>query len=221
MGAFVRQRYNSIGFGISPEEALEDAYINACSANIASDTTGVFNRRRSEIHPWMPTKYMLHLSDIGCLVYENARIREVKSGKEVIMAATDNSMFYYLAELFENRLSYTDIVCVLREEIDTFFTNISKDFIPIKNMPIIQVQTENDEFALDVIYRTSLDFTIGCTEDMIGIKYVGEDVYYTCPIVSPKQQIGALHRLLYRTGFAFVDDVLLELPEVIIPKQDP
>lgn len=214
MGAFVKQNYGSVGFGVSADEAVEDAYINACSVSLSNDTKGIFTKRRNEIHPWMPTPHMLHLSGIGCLVYENATIRETKSGNEVIVAAADNSMFYYLAELFGTTLSYTDVVCVLRNEIDTFFTNISKDFVPISAMPIIQVQTETDDFALEVVYKTSADMMIGCTDSVIGIKFLGEDVYYTCPIESSKQQIGALHRLLYRTGFVLSDDKLLELPEV-------
>lgn len=215
MGAFVRQNYGSVGFGVSVDEAVEDAYINACSVSLSNDSKGIFIKRREEIHPWMPTPHMLHLSGIGCLVYENATIREVASGNEVIVAATNNSLFYYLAELFGTRLSYTDVVCVLRDEIDTFFTNISKDFVPIRSMPIIQVQSETDDFALDVIYRTSADITIGCTESVIGIKFLGEDVYYTCPIESTLQQVGALHRLLYRTGFVLTDEGLQELPEFI------
>lgn len=213
MGAFVKQQYGSVGFGISAEEAVEDAYINACSTSLDNDTRGIFKSRRQEMHPWMPTPHMLHISGVGCLVYENAVIRETKSNNSLIVAATNNSIFYYLAELFGDRLSYTDIVCVLRNELDTFFTNISKDFITISSMPIIQVQAENDDFLLDVIYRTSKDVMIGCTDSMMGIKFLGEDVYYTCPIESPVQQIGALHRLFYRTGFALVGDELLELPD--------
>ncbi len=213
MGAFIRQKYNSIGFGVSVDEALEDAYINACSVSLSNDVNGLFTKRRKEIHPWMPTPHMLHLSGIGCLVYDSATIKEMNSGNEVIVAATNNSIFYYLAELFGNVLSYTDIICVLREELDIFFTNISTDFIPISAMPVIQVQSETDDFSLDVLYKTSLDFMIGCTESMIGVKYLGEDVYYTCPIESTLQQIGALHRLLYRTGFVYSNNELLELKE--------
>lgn len=211
MATFIRQSYGSIGFGVSEEEALEDAYINACSVSLSNDLKEMFKKRRESINPWMPTSNMLHLSGIGCLVYSDNVIKEISSGNEIEIDETNNMIFYYLSMLFGDRLSYTDIICVLREEIDIFFTRIKSSFIPIRDMPMIQVTNETNDFYLDVMYRTSEDFIIGCTETMIGIKFLGEDAYYTCPINSISQQKGALYRLLYRTGYVLIGNRLLEI----------
>lgn len=210
MPSFIKQTGHSIGFGLTSDEATDDAYVNACILSLANDDKQKFVNRREELHPWMPTANVLHISSIGCLVYKDMKITETRTGKTIMIAATGISIFQYLAALFGTRLSYTDIVCVLREELDTFFQNISTDFVMLKNMSVIQVQRESADFIPDVLYRTNAQFIIGVVEDYVGIKYVGEDCYYVCFIQDSSAVIAALHRLLYRTGNVLVDDRLEE-----------
>lgn len=217
MPSYVKQSKHSIGFGLSNEEATADAYVNGCMTSLADDTKGIFIDRRESIRPWMPKSNMLHLSGIGCLLYDNMKITETNTGKQVLVAATGDSIFYYLSELFGNKLSYSDIVCVLREELDTFFMNISDEFVLIEDMPLIQVQQESINFRPTVLYTTKFNFSIGCSETMVGVKWHGEDCYYTAQIDNSTQQITALYRLLYRSGYTIVGDRLLELDEIAYP----
>lgn len=215
MPGYIKQSKHSIGFGLTQEEATIDAYVGSCIPTLLSDTDGRFTERRKELCPWMPTSSMLHISGVGCLVYDDGKITETRSGKQVIVAATGDSIFYYLSTLFGGRLSYTDIVCVLREEIDTFFQNISKDFVSIESMPIIQVQQESVNYKPTVIYTTSFNFVVGCSENIVGLKWHGEDSYYTCNVDNSTQQITTLYRLLYRSGYTIVEDELVELNEQV------
>lgn len=211
MPAFIKTTKTSVGFGISSDEANEDAYINACTISLANDVENKFRKRREELHPWMPLPNVLHISGIGCLVYENKKITETASGTTVIVASTGISVFQYLSILFERRLKYTDIVCTVRAEFDTFFTNISDEFMTIKDMPLIQTQRESADFEPRVLYGTDSGITIGCTDGYAGIKYSGEDCYYVCPINKVSDQMHAIHRLLYRTGSIIIGDRIEEL----------
>jgi len=200
MPNFIKQLGSSIGFGLTRVEAEEDAYINSCIISLSNDTEQIFKQRREQLKPWMPTPVMVHISGVGCLSYEDGIIAETNSGNRVVVASTGTSIFYYLSELFGKHLSYTDIVCVLREEFDTFFQNISEDFITIQNMDIIQCQQETISFVPTTMYNTSCGFVIGCSDNAIGIKFQGEDSYYISQVEDVNEQIFALHRLMYRTG---------------------
>lgn len=217
MSNCIAQTKNSIGFGLSYEEATADAYVNSCMVSLQNDKDGIFTKRRKEISPWMPKANMLHLSGIGCLIYEEMKITETGTGKQVLVATTGDSIFFYLAELFGDKLSYSDIVCVIREEIDAFFTNISNEFILIEDMSLIQVQQESVNFKPDVLYTTEFNFAIGCSEDTIGLKWQGEDCYYTAHIDNTTQQITELYRLLYRSGYIVINGTLKELIEEAYP----
>lgn len=212
MPSYIKQSKRSIGFGVSMNEALEDAYVNSCIGDISMDTKGIFIKRREQICPWMPKSNMLHLSGIGCLVYDKGKITETRTGKQVLVAATRDSVFYYLSTLFGDRLSYSDIVCVLRNELDTFFTNISKEFIPITDLPLIQVQQE-DSFRPVSVYYTTFNFMIGYSDDAVGVRWTGDDCYYTINVDDSTQQLPALYRLLYRGGYTIVDGDLVALDE--------
>lgn len=211
MPAFIKQTNTSIGFGVTREEAENDAYINACTVDLSNDKEKRFISRRTELHPWMPLSNMLHISGVGCLVYENRKIRETASGKTIVVAATGNAIFRYMSILFGERLSYTDIVCVLREEIDTFFANISNEFVPIGQMPIIQTQRESAGFIPNVLYKTNAGFVIGCVNNYVGIRHIGEDCFYVTEVNKSVEQLDAIYRLLYRTGKVLVDDEVREL----------
>lgn len=211
MPAFIKQTNSAIGFGLSKEEAENDAYINSCIIGLSNDKEQRFIKRREELHPWMPLPNVLHISGVGCLVYENRKIKETASGKTIVVAATGNAIFQYIALLFGRKLSYTDIVCVLREELDTFFLNISNEFVPIRDMPIIQTQRESADFIPTVLYRTNAGFIIGCVDNYIGIKYIGEDCFYVMSVSKVSEQVDALYRLLYRTGKILIDDAVEDL----------
>lgn len=211
MLAFMKMAYDSVGYGITEEEATEDAYINSCTRSLNNDVEMRFKNRREELHPWMPLPNMLHISSVGCLVYENKQILETASGNRLVVASTGGSIFRYLANLFGRRLTYTDIVCVLREEIDTFFLNISKEFTPIKDMQIISTQSESYNFSPRALYKTNSNFTIGCDVGYVGIRYQGETNYYVCGVESQAEQINALYRLLYRTGNVLIGDKVVRL----------
>lgn len=217
MASYVKQDKHSIGFGLTDKEASADVYVNSCMTSLSNDTKNLFTKRREDIRPWMPKSNMLHLSGIGCLLYDNMKITETGTGKQVLVAATGDSIFYYLSELFGSKLSYSDIVCVLREEIDMFFRNISDEFVLIEEMPLIQVQQESVNFKPSVLYTTKFNFAIGCSEKEVGLRWHGEDCYYISQVDNSMQQITALYRLLYRSGYTIVNNELVELDEIAYP----
>ena len=136
--------------------------------------------------------------------------RAMKLGRRQYQAALSKGEHPYLPVL-DDILSYTDIVCVLREEIDTFFTNISNEFVPIGQMPIIQTQRESAGFIPNVLYKTNAGFVIGCVNNYVGIRHIGEDCFYVTEVNKSVEQLDAIYRLLYRTGKVLVDDEVREL----------
>ena len=71
MASYVKQDKHSIGFGLTDNEASADVYVNSCMTSLSNDTKNLFTKRREDIRPWMPKSNMLHLSGIGCLLYDN------------------------------------------------------------------------------------------------------------------------------------------------------
>ena len=210
MPIHIKQLENSIGFGVTPEDAEVDAYINMCKVSLSNDFKSKYSKKREETHPWLPKPTMLHISGVGCLWYHDTKITETKSSKSLVVSHTGPSIFTYLSELFGSALSYTDIVCTYREEIDAFFMNISKDFIPVKNMPIVQILRESDSFIPEVVYSTRFGFSIGITDNEVGIRFLGEDCYYLIPVASTEFQMDAVYYLLSRAGYALQEGRLID-----------
>lgn len=196
-----------IGFGFTSESAELDLKINQLRHDITKDSEGVYLKRRKELSPWMPTNNILHISGVGCLVYEGLTLTEVKSGRSVTISRKAGLIFYYLGKLFGNLLSYTDIMVVLRPELDRLFQNISTEFTKLENFPYVMLKNAFNGFKPNVTYTLDTGHVIGVDDDMVGIKVLGEDMYHVAdiddaPIITTLAYIG------YKLGLIIYEGVL-------------
>lgn len=184
----------AVGFGITEEEARRDLYINLCRNDLSNDVTGEFKARREQLMPWQPLPNMLHISGIGCLIYEDYELRNTKNNKRIIISQYDKSIYYYMTYLFEDELSYTDIAVVIRPELDSLFNYISKDFVLIRDMPDIRTLGEQNGFEPYIIYKFDNGVQIGVDNGCIGIRLEGDELYHAIEI---EDRIGYVHLLVY------------------------
>lgn len=192
-----------IGFGVTEEEAQNDWYINKCRENLEYDTKNEFKSKRALYKPWFPQKSMLHISTIGCLIYEKGKLWNTKDKSTVTIDATGYNIYYYLSRTFGNRLSYSDIFVVLQKEISKFFRSISLEFIPLIEYPIIKISARGAAFNPEVVYALNSGLFIGYGNQFIGLKFLGEEQYYLVELKDRKDMIGILSYLGYRLGLQF------------------
>lgn len=206
MRNFIEVSDGFVGFGATREEAIEDCYIAKCIASLSNDTEEKFTKRREELHPWLPMSNLLHISGVGCLMYKDYRIIETKSGRSVSLLRKDGSIFYYMSQLFQDSLSFTDIAVVLRPEIEQFFKNISEEFASIKEYPQIQLLNNDNGFKPIVIYNTSDGIIIGNAGSQIGIKFVGDSHYYVTDVDSNFVTMDMLSYVGLKLGVIFTEE---------------
>ena len=177
-------RNNMIGFGSTKEEAENDWYNNNCRQSLSNDVNGIFTNDRDKLSPWLPKDNMLHISTVGCLMYDknSNTITECVTNKSMQVISKGPTVFYYLAHLFGSKLSYTDITVVCREEIDQFFANISSEFTPIKDIPFIKPVNGDYAFDPDIVYSTDAGIVLGVSDSMIGIKDISEAEFFSVDI---------------------------------------
>ena len=197
---------DTIGFGETNELAEEDLYINACRKDIANDTKQVFVSRREELMPWRPKANMLHLNGCGCLVYENNRLTNTKTDKSITIRSSKDNIFYYIAELFGNSLSYEDIVIVLQKDFDDFFRAVIPGVRLIRDMPIIRVADSSLGFRPECTYTFGTGVIIGIASDMVGVKRMGDDMFYILDQSDYSSTITDCAYICYKLGVLFTKE---------------
>lgn len=192
-----------IGFGLDAEEAENDWYVNKCKESLALDAERRFTRRLQELKPWLPNEDMLHITGVGCLVYKDGELTETRTSRRVRIGKKEFEMFYYLSKVLGDALSYTDIVVVLQRELNQFFYNISNQFIPIGEYPIVKVAERSDHFNPETIYYTTSGALIGCTGQYVGLKELGDEQYHIAESFGKENMRGILSYIGYRVGVQF------------------
>lgn len=205
-GMYVITRNEAVGFGISKKEAEQDLMINLAKSGNA--TTLLIDKRWQQLRPWHPTKYILHLSDVGALLYIPAEfaLMNTKTNKKV--GLSNRSIYYYVSSLYGAALSYLDVTVVLRKEIDEFFTSITSGFLKISNHPVIKLANSETGFEPFVTYSLAMGGLVGISnENEIGFKYVGENYFYVTDFTPFQDCTSALAYILHRTpDFILIDD---------------
>ena len=189
-----------VGFGSDKSEAKQDLFFNLCRQNIKADKSGKFLRRKKELHPWMPRKNMLHLTGIGCLVYDKYCLTNTATNKTLPVHYYDMAIYYYLAELFSDMLSYTDIAIVLQSEINQFFREISYRFLELEQYPYIEVTDRNSGFNPSIVYSIKNDIVIGVNSTTLGVKFYGSEYYYVVPYKRGEDIMSRISYIGYRMG---------------------
>lgn len=192
-----------IGFGVTQEEAVSDWYINRCRDNLEYDTENKFKSKREIYKPWFPQSNMLHISTVGCLIYKEGKLWNTKSKQSIAVDTTGYNIYYYLYNIIGNNLSYSDIFVTLHKEISEFFKNISNEFVPLKQYPIIKISERGVNFNPEVIYSLNSEIFIGYDRHYIGLKFLGEDFYYIVELEDKKDTLGILCYLSYRVELQF------------------
>ena len=205
MRSYIAMKEGSLGFGESKEAAEEDLYINICRQSIQSDTKGEFLKRRQVLKPWLPLENMLHISGIGCLVYENGILRDEKSGRSINITDVNYSTFYYLCSVFQGMLSFTDIAIVLRPEIDIFFRNIDKRFHSLNDFPQIKLLNSLNGFEPTVTYMLDFGILVGVADNMLGIKEQGHELFFTVDMEKDCSIQAMLSYLGLKLGYLFTE----------------
>ena len=205
MGNFIAAAKGEIGFGIDNEDAQCDLRVNICKRNIQNDETGEFLQRRKKLNPWMPKPNMLHITGIGCLIYENGSLRNTKNSSAVFVREYGPSIYYYLARTLGCSVTYSDIVVVLRPELNTLFGNISTEFMRIEDMPYIKVIDEFNGFKPTTVYKLISGINIGISNDFVGIKRAGDKMYYAVEFNENISLPAILSYVGYRMGIMSVE----------------
>lgn len=205
MKNFIEVSNGQVGFGVTREAAKRDLLINKCRQDINEDLTGEFRERRKELHPWLPKDNMLHINGLGCLVYNNYKLTNTKTGKTIPVTQAGKTIYYYMANMFRNELSYTDVTVVLRPELDKLFGNISNEFTLIKDMPYIKLSNRDNGFSPNVVYTTKDGVIIGVGDKEIGMKYIGDDMYHVVELDNNFVYIPILSYIGYKMNIIFTD----------------
>lgn len=193
------------GFGISEEEAINDAYVNKCRCNLDMDIDSRFKLRKQELSAWCPTSDLLHISGVGCVQVVNGMLKDLRSGR-VIRLNPKGNIFYYCLHLFGRLLSYTDILCVLAKSLEDFIDKFSNDYVHVINLPVIQVVRVTEDFSPSVTYTLNNDYIIGTFRESLGIKMVDDEAYYVLHEVMNEEIRFMLPYLGYRVGCVIEED---------------
>lgn len=195
-----------IGFGATSDEAYEDWYLNKCSLDLKNDTRKLYTKRREELKPWLPLDNMLHISNVGCLYYQDNVITELATGKKVAVTQRGGSIYYYLAQLLGSKVTYSDITVVLRTTLEKFFYNISPSFQSILNYPQIQLLNQSNGFDVKVKYYTDNGVLMGVSGDTVGIKYISDDFYVAVPYSQIYPIAAMMSRIGYKLGVVVTEE---------------
>lgn len=189
-----------VGFGINESDARQDLLFNLCKQNIMEDKSGRFIKRRKELHPWLPKRNMLHLTGVGCLLYDRYSLTNTVTHKTIPVHCYDKTIYYYLAELFGEFLTYTDIAIVLQPELNEFFKNISCRFIELNQYPYIEVTDRSSGFSPNTVYTIQNDIIVATSTTTLGVKLYGSDYYYVVPYESDMDIMSMISYVGYRIG---------------------
>lgn len=200
MFGYCVSRDGSLGFGLTDDEAVNDAYTNKCRCNLRADNENRFGARVKELSLWLPTDYMLHISGVGCLTFKNGFLVDLRSNRKVMVEDGAN-VYYYCAQLFGPLLSYTDITCVLGQQLEKYVQGYSRRLIAVSNLPIVQVVNQGNDFNPDVIYTFGQSFIVGVSEHMLGVKGLDDEAYYVVPINRRDEIRFLLPYLGYRANY--------------------
>lgn len=196
-------RQNQVGFGLTAEEAEHDWYVNRCRESIGDDTKNIYTGRKRELEAWLPCMNTLHISGVGCMVYEGDMLKEERSGRSVRLTRKGYSIYSYMAELFGDGLSYEDIAVCIQDEVSTFFKSVSGEFYALKEYPVVKVAERNVQFNPDVVYTLCNGVLVGDGGDVVGMKIIGDEQYHLLEAASMGNKYDLLVYLCYRLGISF------------------
>lgn len=201
--------HGSAGFGATLDDAKYDAYVNDCRLDIENDTSCLFKKRRSELEPWLPVENVCHITGVGALYYNKGFISETSSGKSMSICRSKYATYFYMATLFGTKLSYEDITVVLRPEINKFLHNINPEIVPIEKWPFIKLVNSDNGFKPEITYSLDNGLIIGITQDSVGMKHIGDELYHAVDITDESESIFMLSYIAYKMGCVLGQDELL------------
>ena len=201
------------GYGLTKDDAKEDLFLNKCKADISFDTNEIYVGRKRELKPWKPRENMLHIHTAGCLCANGNRIVETSTGRTVEVSKNRQAIFYYLANLFGKRLTYTDIAISLQEDFNKFFQMVEEDLMPIQNFPEIKLMNSENGFEPTVTYTTKQNLIIGTSRKAIGVKEVGDEYFHVVELEDQDVSIELLSYICYRLGYLFNGKIIIEMEE--------
>ena len=206
MNVFYSTKDGVIGFGETTELIDEDLYINLCSLDLSNDSKGLYIKRREQLMPWNPKPNLLHVKDLGCLVYDGVHLLNTKTGKFIEVSQSNSNIFYYMAVLFGTDINYEDIVVVMRHEIDTLFKVAAPNVLPIKNMPVIRIADSILGFKPTIVYTFEGGLIIGVNDSTIGIKRKGSDMFYVIDRNDEVNYLSSCSYIGYRIGVVITNE---------------
>lgn len=197
MARICRTQGSYIGFGEDEEEIERDLYINKCKHDISLDERDLYKGRRNELLPWLPTKNVLHISNVGCLILDLNSVFN-HEGKQVEIIESSNP-FRYIAELFGTSVSYEDIIVVLRESIDELFEEevyVNR----LVDLPIIRLESLNLGFVVETLYQCDQGLLIAITKDAVGLKFVGDEYFHVVDMIEGDDVLSLIAYIGYKIG---------------------
>jgi hypothetical protein len=122
------------GLGLTQEEAYE-------AMSFYVERSGKITRaredRRKEIHTWLPRPNILHVKDVGAILYEKNYFTNLATGRKVRVQVKPLSHYLCLFNAFDGRLSFEDFTITIAPEVNKFLSNISDKFLTLNDFPYI------------------------------------------------------------------------------------
>lgn len=206
MSNFVISRKNIVAFGQDIEDAEYEWKMRYYMHYPEEINSSEYAIRVLQLHPWRPTSKHLQISSVGCLKSVNNLIVETASGKSVLITQKKYSIFQYIMSLLGNKVTYEDIVVVLRENLNAFFREISKEFVPIEEYPQILCINEDNGFDPGVTYTLGENAVVGISNEYVGIKVKGYEYFYAVELNNEAYEAALIAYIAYRAGMVFNDE---------------
>lgn len=171
---------NIIGFGIDTESKEKDWEINKLSEQNIEELPWEYRKAYIRYSPWLPSKDMLHISELGCLVYIKPFITNTANNNTVLVNKFGKTMYYYIMKLFDEKLTYKDIRVTLHETFEKYFQGISTLFVPFKEYGTITICDDNElEYGTRYIFS---EYEIYLADSLIGLRNTSNTYWYVIDI---------------------------------------
>lgn len=189
------------GFGLTRSEANSDLEINLFKQGMCQMPVDALQQKQ-ELQPWFPRAGMLHISRVGCIYTtgQNFLVETTTAGK-VQLTESKYSMYLLLAQLFGGRVSYRHINVVLKEEINSFFKVLGRDYVMLEEFPQIVVEPISRVYP-DTVYKLRDGTNIIWDEDgqQLGLATRQSSAAYLVEVPEKQDTLAMLAYLAYRAN---------------------
>lgn len=135
MNVIIDRETRIAGLGLTPDEAM-------ASMRFYVERSGKLSyarqERRKQIHAWLPKPNLLHVKDVGVILYRGNTFKNLKTGREVLVTNKPLSHYLTLYNAFDGYIDYEDFTITIAQEVNEFLGNISNIYMTLNDFPYIK-----------------------------------------------------------------------------------